>query len=73
MVAESKALTVLMKCDKCNVGNMKQHGNITLATYPQQYPHKCDNCGHVENYNIVYPYQKFVVTEPFREPRKGEV
>lgn len=53
---EVKTFEVDMICEKCNKGHMRPVGNIVLTTYPLQYPHECDNCGHVENYTKKYPY-----------------
>lgn len=60
---ESKIFTVNKKCDKCGKGLMLRSGNMTLATYPPQYPHECNNCGKVENYNKEYPYYEVVPIE----------
>lgn len=72
MVAEVKTLTVEMMCDKCNNGLMKRDGYIVLSTDPPKYPHKCSNCGNMENYPIVYPYQILVPIEELRERREDE-
>ena len=29
---------------------------ITLATYPMQYPYQCPNCGHRETTIVQYPH-----------------
>jgi len=71
-VAEVKVLTVEMVCDKCGKGLMKPYGNNVFATYPPQYPHECNNCGHIESYPFQYPYRKLVPLEPLRKPSKRE-
>lgn len=38
---------------------MRPVGNITLSTYPIQYPHKCDRCGYIQNYTKNYPYEVY--------------
>lgn len=30
-------------------------GNVVLATYPPQYPHECDRCGHAQTFYEIYP------------------
>lgn len=72
-VAEVKILTIEMECDKCGNGVMKRDGNITLCCCPPMYPHKCNNCGHIENYPFTYPYQKLVPLEQLREYTEDEV
>lgn len=49
-------------CDKCEKGLMKTHGSPYI-TSPRQFPHKCENCGHTENFLHKYPYIKQVVKE----------
>lgn len=71
MVAEVKTLIVHMMCDKCGKGKMMPHGSIILTAYPEQYLHKCENCGYEENYHMRYPYHKLVPIEPLR--KEGEV
>lgn len=73
LVAEAKTLIVHMKCEKCGKGIMEQFGNTVLATYPPQHPHKCNHCGHFENYPKEYPYQRLVVKEQLREPTEDEL
>lgn len=61
VLAEAKVYMVNMQCDKCGKGIMQDiSGNVTLCTYPPQYPRKCDNCGHTENYNQKHPYPKVI-------------
>lgn len=63
--AESKILTVIMKCDVCKLGNMVVNPNAyVLATNPPQYEHICDKCGAKEYYPNVYPTQIAIPTEP---------
>ena len=50
IVVEVKTLSVHMKCDKCQNGLMESDGNIVLTSEPPLYPHKCNNCGYMENY-----------------------
>ena len=56
---EVKTFEVDMICEKCNIGHMRPVGNIVLTTYPIQYPHECDNCGHTEIYTKKYPYTTY--------------
>ena len=68
VVADTKVLTVHMKCDECKEGYMVMDGDIVLTTYPAQYPHKCNKCGHRKTFNRMYPFHKYIQTEVFREP-----
>lgn len=70
MIAEAKTIIVYMICDKCKKGKMMPNGNVVLTTFPEQYPHKCDNCGKVVSYHIKYPYHKLVPIEPMRKERE---
>ena len=72
-VAEAKVFVVHMKCEKCGEGIMVPFGDVALMTYPPQYPHKCINCGNVENYAAIYPKHRFVLKEPLRAPMEGEL
>lgn len=72
-VAEAKTLIVENVCDKCGKGKMRPNENYILATYPSQYPHTCENCGHTETYPVMYPYHKLVPIESLREPVENEV
>lgn len=72
-VANARVVIVENICDKCGNGKMKPHGNSVLATYPPQYPHVCENCGHMENYPFTYPYHRIVPTEALREPVGKEI
>ena len=40
-------------CDKCN-GPLNFTGR-TLLSNPEQYVHKCDNCGVEENLPYIFP------------------
>lgn len=71
MVLEAKLLIVHMVCDKCGKGKMIPT-EIALMSFPPQYPHKCDNCGHTDNFSISYPYQKLVPIEALRAPKEDE-
>lgn len=68
VVAETKLLTVHMKCDQCGEGFMVMDGDIFLTTYPTQYPHKCNKCGHRKTFDKMYPSYRYVQIENFREP-----
>lgn len=59
---EVETVLVKMKCDKCGKGFMEKSGETVLMTYPPQFPHKCNNCEHMENYTKQYPYIKYVTT-----------
>lgn len=72
VVAESKFLTVHMRCDKCGIGLMLKNGNIAFMTEPPLIPHKCNYCGHEEAYSCVYPNNRAVPVEQLRKPRKEE-
>lgn len=45
---------VVLHCDGCG-GRMEGTGSV-LLTYPPKYPHKCSDCGFIENYYKCYPY-----------------
>ncbi|OUO77937.1 hypothetical protein B5F53_12050 [Blautia sp. An249] len=70
LVAESKILQVNMQCDKCG-GLMKYIGGALMSD-PPLYPHKCQNCGVVERFRYIYPYQRLVTIENPREPVGAE-
>ena len=62
---EAKVFLVHMQCEKCKEGFMLDETNddnlhIALMSNPPKFPHKCNKCGHVENYTINYPYQTLV-------------
>ena len=54
-----KPVGVKYICDVCNEGKMLPDGDIVLTSYPPQFPHKCDNCGHKENFTVKYPNVRF--------------
>ena len=68
VVAETKVLTVHMKCDQCGEGFMVMDGDIVLTTYPAQYPHKCNKCGYRKTFDRMYPFHKYVQIETFIQP-----
>lgn len=72
VVADTKVLTVHMKCEKCDKGYMIMDGNIVLTTYPAQYPHKCNKCGCRKTFDRMYPFHKYVQTEAFRQETQIE-
>lgn len=37
-------------CDECGKGKMQRHGGIVYTSNPIEIPHKCDNCGHEQNF-----------------------
>lgn len=71
MVCESKTLIVQMLCDKCEDGIMEFTGEA-LCTYPSQYIHKCQSCGHTESYFTYYPTKRVIPIEPLRYPTEDE-
>lgn len=58
VTAEAKTFVVQMQCDKCKAGFMEPVDGIYYPTNPPKYPHACNNCGHMANYRIRYPYTK---------------
>lgn len=72
MVAESKMLMVYQVCDKCREGVMTYDFGSDKA-WNAEFPHKCNKCGHTENYPVRYPYQKLVPIEILREPTEQEI
>ena len=72
VIADTKVVTVHMKCDECKEGYMVRDDNIVLTTYPAQYSHKCNKCGSKKIFYKIYPYQKYIQTETFREPKMVE-
>lgn len=71
MVAEAKILVVHQVCEKCGEGIM-QYDPKNQGLF-QEYPHKCDKCGHSEDYPARYPYQRIVPIEALREPTGNEI
>lgn len=72
MVAEAKTIIVEMICDKCERGKMIPTEEM-LCSYPPQYPHECEKCGHKTNYPFRYPFHKLIPIEPLREPIGDEI
>lgn len=53
---EVKTFIVDFKCDVCGKGYFRLTGQV-LATYPPQYPHKCNFCGaETDVIGHTYPY-----------------
>ena len=50
------------KCPKCGKGHMIATGKM-IAKETLQFPHKCDKCGHKENYTNTYPYSRYEYSE----------
>lgn len=70
LVQDTKVLLVYQQCDKCKEGFMEEEETemrIDLAVYPPRFPHKCNNCGHVESYLKSYPHQMLVPVGELRE------
>lgn len=46
------------ECDECHEGSMHMISYATSATSDAQMEilHKCDNCGHLQTFPIIYPY-----------------
>ena len=59
---EVKTYMVNKQCD-CG-GIFEYTEGFTLATYPPQYPHKCNSCGKSETFNHIYPILEY---EPVEE------
>lgn len=59
---EIKQVEVHKKCPKCGKGHMIATGKM-IAKETLQFPHKCDKCGHKENYTNTYPYSKYEYSE----------
>lgn len=62
-----KNVKISMKYDKCKVGYMERYGNTVLASDTPKYAHKCNYCGHIENYNVEYPHLSFEKIEDDNE------
>lgn len=54
---ELKTFIVRYFCDPCSKkgGGEYLPTGIALLTNPPQYPHKCNRCGNVQNFNKRYP------------------
>lgn len=46
-------------CDECRHGHMLPTGEIRVNA--PHWPHMCNNCGYVENYNEQYPTIRYRV------------
>lgn len=60
-----------MLCDECRTGQMLPTG-IVLTSFPEQYQHQCDKCGHIEVYNKQYPYIEYKIDD-FHYASKADV
>lgn len=56
VVEKVRPLRVDMICPSCGNGRMRLFGDTMLALYPPKFPHQCNVCGYVENYDRSYPY-----------------
>lgn len=50
-----RPVSVDYECDKCHNGHMRSTG-VMLTSDPPQYPHECDECGHAQTFDRMYPY-----------------
>jgi hypothetical protein len=50
-----KVTQVVLYCDECDGGQMKNSG-VMLTTHPPWYPHQCDKCDYIQKYRKSYPY-----------------
>lgn len=71
IACDCRVTLVHMVCDKCKEGTMIPTGEVLMSN-PVQCPHRCENCGNIQNYNVSYPYQKLVPIKPLRKLRKDE-
>jgi hypothetical protein len=57
---EVKTVKIDYRCDKCNVGFMRQTGTV-FPTSPPQVPHKCNNvaCDNSMTFSVIYPYLEY--------------
>lgn len=46
-------------CDECHHGKMLPTGSALLC-YPVRYPHQCNECGAVKNFEDQYPTLRYV-------------
>lgn len=53
---EVKTFIVRRMCEQCKTGEMEYQCNSTIVDHVIKFPHKCNNCGNVELYNLRYPY-----------------
>lgn len=72
VAVETKVFLVHMQCEKCNEGYMldettdEDMQRIVMMPVPK-FPHKCSKCGHADQYENSYPYQKLVPVEELGE------
>ena len=52
---EVRPIQINYVCDECHTGNMLRYGNLRLDSFPPQYPHECNFCGHRQNFSKIYP------------------
>lgn len=62
VVKRVKPLKHFILCDECQIGQMLPTG-VVLTSYPEQYQHKCDKCGHVEVFYKCYPVIDYVIDD----------
>lgn len=62
VVKRVKPLKHFMLCDECQIGQMLPT-NMVLTSYPEQYQHVCDKCGHIETYYKRYPYIEYIIDD----------
>lgn len=58
---EVKTYMVEMLCPCGGVYEYTQ--GFALATFPPQYPHKCNICGQTKTFNCVYPKIEYEIAE----------
>lgn len=59
---EVRTYEVSYICDVCEKGKMLPTG-VMLASYPPQYPHRCNACGVENVFDRKYPQIAFGVGE----------
>lgn len=47
------------KCDKCNEGVMCYNGGNIKLSDPPKYTHRCNNCGHEQDFIEKYPVIRY--------------
>lgn len=53
---EVKTVKIDYKCPKCLIGYLRPTG-VCYPMNPPSYPHKCNNCDHMESFSgKTYPY-----------------
>lgn len=69
---EATAYLIDYICDKCGVGKMVRVGQIKLKPLNYEgkplFPHRCENCGHTDEFEGSYPFPRF---EPISEKWEG--